>query len=97
MLAAQPAGPGFRLVDVTRPAGIDFIHNTGATGRKFLPETMGPGCAFLDYDRDGWLDILLVNGTDQWSGRGRKSTLKLYRNNGNGTFTDVTAKAGLDV
>jgi hypothetical protein len=93
--ASVPAG--FRLVDVTSPAGIQFRHNSGAFGGKFLPETMGSGCAFLDYDRDGWQDILLVNGMD-WPGHKQKrSTLRLYRNNGNGTFTDVTTRAGLDV
>lgn len=89
--------PGFRLRDVTRAAGIDFVHNSGAFGRKYLPETMGPGCAFLDFDNDGWQDILLVNSMD-WPGhKRRRSTLKLYRNNRNGTFTDVTRTAGLDV
>ncbi|WP_228486303.1 CRTAC1 family protein [Paludibaculum fermentans] len=89
--------PGFRLRDVTRAAGIDFVHNSGAFGKKYLPETMGPGCAFLDYDNDGWQDILLVNSMD-WPGhKRRRSTLKLYRNNRNGTFTDVTRAAGLDV
>jgi len=89
--------PGFRLVDVTRSAGIDFRHNSGAFGAKYLPETMGPGCAFLDYDGDGWLDILLANGCD-WPGHKRqRTTLGLYRNNRNGTFTDVTAAAGLAV
>ncbi len=89
--------PGFRLADVTGAAGINFKHNNGAFGGKLLPETLGPGCAFLDYDRDGWLDILLVNGMD-WSGhRKQRSTLQLYRNNRNGTFTDVTKRAGLDV
>ncbi|HLH08031.1 MAG TPA: CRTAC1 family protein [Terriglobales bacterium] len=88
---------GFRLVDVTSRAGIEFQHNTGAYGGKLLPETMGSGCAFLDYDGDGWQDILLVNGMD-WPGHKRqRSTLKLYRNNRNGTFTDVTGAAGLDV
>ena len=52
--------PGFRLVDVTAQAGIRFRHNSGAYGGKLLPETLGAGCAFLDYDRDGWQDILLV-------------------------------------
>jgi hypothetical protein len=86
---------GFRLADVTRAAGIDFIHNSGAFGAKYLPETLGPGCAFLDYDGNGWLDILLTNGCD-WPGHKRqRSTLRLYRNNRNGTFTDVTASAGL--
>jgi enediyne biosynthesis protein E4 len=89
--------PGFRLVDVTSPAGIHFHHNTGAYGGKLLPETLGSGCAFLDYDGDGWQDILLVNGMD-WPGHKRQtSTLQLYHNNRNGTFADVTQKAGLDV
>jgi hypothetical protein len=96
-LCAAPSGPGFRLTDVTASAGIDFRHNSGAFGAKYLPETMGPGCAFFDYDGDGWLDILLVNGMD-WPGHKRqRSTLSLYRNNRNGTFTDVTRAAGLDV
>jgi enediyne biosynthesis protein E4 len=86
-----------RLVDVTAAAGIQFQHNNGAYGGKLLPETLGAGCAFLDYDGDGWQDILLVNGTD-WPGHKRKtSTLKLFRNNRNGTFSDVTKSAGLDV
>src|SRR4029079_18174275 len=68
-----------RLVDVRAAAAIQFQHNNGAYGGKLLPETLGAGCAFLDYDGDGWQDILLVNGTD-WPGHKRKtSTLKLYR------------------
>jgi hypothetical protein len=95
--AAAAVSPGFRFTDVTGPAGIQFQHNSGAFGGKFLPETLGSGCAFLDYDRDGWQDILLINGTD-WPGhKRRRSTLRLYHNNGNGTFTDVTVHAGLDV
>ncbi len=91
------ASPGFRFTDVTGAAGIHFQHNSGAFGGKFLPETLGSGCAFLDYDRDGWQDILLVNGAD-WPGHKKnRSTLRLYHNNGNGTFTDVTARAGLDI
>ena len=74
-----------------------FTHRNGAYGGKFLPETMGAGCAFLDYDGDGWQDIILINGMD-WPGHKReRSTLRLYRNNRNGTFTDVTRAAGLDV
>jgi len=89
--------PDFRLIDVTSAAGIGFKHDSGAFGGKFLPETLGSGCAFLDYDADGWPDILLVNGMD-WPGhKQERSTLKLYRNNRNGTFTDVTRAAGLDV
>ena len=85
-----------RLVDVTNQAGIEAVHNNGAFGQKYLPETLGPGCAFLDYDSDGWQDILIMNGMD-WPGhRHRRSTLSLYRNNRNGTFTDVTRAAGLD-
>jgi hypothetical protein len=93
--AQQP--PGFHFTDVTRAAGIDFVHNSGAFGKKYLPETMGSGCAFFDYDGDGWQDILLINSMD-WPGHKRqRTTLKLYRNNRNGTFTDVTRAAGLDV
>lgn len=89
--------PGLRLVDVTAAAGISFRHNNGAYGGKLLPETMGAGCAFLDYDADGWQDILLINGTD-WPGHRRaRTTMRLYHNNRNGTFTDVTRRAGLDV
>jgi enediyne biosynthesis protein E4 len=95
---AGTASPlGFHFTDVTGPAGIHFQHNSGAFGGKFLPETLGSGCAFLDYDRDGWQDILLVNGCD-WPGHKKtRSTLRLYHNNRNGTFTDVTARSGLDV
>ena len=95
--AGTAVSPGFRFTDVTGPAGIQFQHNSGAFGGKFLPETLGSGCAFLDYDRDGWQDILLINGTD-WPGhKKRRTTLRLCHNNGNGTFTDVTTRAGLDV
>jgi hypothetical protein len=95
--APEVSSPGFKLVDVTNSAGIQFQHNSGAYGGKLLPETLGSGCAFLDYDRDGWQDILLINGMD-WPGHKRQtSTLRLYRNNHDGTFTDVTHKAGLDV
>src|SRR5215468_3924351 len=88
---------GFTLTDVTAAAGIDFRHNNGGYGGKLLPETLGSGCAFIDYDSDGWPDILLVNGMD-WPGHKRqRSTLRLYQNNRNGTFTDVTHTSGLDV
>lgn len=93
----REAAPGFRLTDVTSSAGIRFRHNSGAFGGKYLPETLGSGCAFIDYDADGWPDILLINGMD-WPGhRQQRSTLKLYRNNRNGTFSDVTAASGLDI
>src|SRR6202795_201014 len=94
--AAAPISPvTFR--DVTQQAGIRFVHNNGAFGKKFLPETIGSGVAFIDYDNDGWPDIFLVNGMD-WPGLVQKHTTpKLYHNNHDGTFTDVSHKAGLDV
>jgi hypothetical protein len=101
-LAAVRAGglqtdTGFRLVDVTAKAGISFTHNNGAFGGKYLPETLGSGTAFLDFDSDGWQDILLLNGSD-WPGhKVRRTTMALYRNNHDGTFTDITRRAGLDV
>ncbi len=83
--------------DITQQAGIRFVHNNAAFGKKYLPETMGPGVAFIDYDNDGWPDIFIVNGMD-WPGHAPKHTTpKLYHNNHNGTFADVTHKAGLDV
>ncbi|HEY6265355.1 MAG TPA: CRTAC1 family protein [Candidatus Acidoferrum sp.] len=94
---AAPDTPSIQFRDVTQLAGIHFTHNNGAFGKKFLPETMGPGVAFIDYDNDGWPDIFLVNGMD-WPGHAQKhSTPKLYHNNHDGTFTDVTHKAGLDI
>jgi hypothetical protein len=94
---SQTPNTGFKLVDVTTRAGLQFRHNSGAYGGKLLPETLGAGCAFLDYDRDGWQDILLLNGMD-WPGHKRqRSTLRLYHNNRNGTFSDVTRGAGLDI
>jgi hypothetical protein len=91
------AGSAIHFEDVTRAAGIHFTHNNGAFGKKWLPETMGPGVGFIDYDNDGWQDIVFVNGRD-WPGHARKrSTLALYHNNQDGTFTDVTEKAGLAV
>jgi enediyne biosynthesis protein E4 len=92
--ASQPA---ITFRDITAQAGIRFVHNNAAFGKKYLPETMGPGVAFIDYDNDGWPDIFLVNGTN-WPGQPSKhSTPKLYHNNHDGTFTDVTHKAGLDI
>jgi hypothetical protein len=84
--------------DITLQAGIRFTHNNGAFGKKWLPETMGPGCAFIDYDNDGYPDILLINGQD-WPGHPKSgaTTLKLYHNNHNDTFTDVTLKSGLGI
>jgi hypothetical protein len=86
-----------QFVNVADEAGIHFQHNSGAFGKKYLPETLGSGCAYLDYDNDGWQDILLINGMDWPDHYRQRTTMKLYRNNRNGTFTDVTREAGLDV
>jgi enediyne biosynthesis protein E4 len=94
---AQNTQAGVQFVDVTGKAGIRFVHNNGAFGKKFLPETIGPGVAFIDYDNDGWPDIFLVNGMDWPRHVAKHTTPKLYHNNHDGTFTDVTHKAGLDV
>jgi hypothetical protein len=84
--------------DITSEAGIHFTHNNGAFGKKWLPETMGPGCAFIDYDNDGYPDIILINGEDfPGHPHAGANTPKLYHNNHDGTFTDVTRKAGLAV
>lgn len=92
----RPSGT-IEFSDVTSQAGIRFRHNSGAFGKKYLPETIGAGCAFLDYDNDGWQDILLVNSMDWPENKKRKSFLALYRNNKDGTFTDVTHQSGLGV
>jgi hypothetical protein len=86
-----------QFADVTTAAGIRFRHTSGAFGKKYLPETMGSGCAFLDVDGDGWQDILFVQSM-QWPGRTNTKVFPaLYRNNRNGTFTDVTRASGLAV
>jgi len=95
-LAATLPTAEIKFSAVTAAAGIKFTHNSGRAGKKFLPETLGSGCAFLDADGDGWLDVLLVNSKD-WTPRGRKSRHALYRNNRNGTFTNITLGSGLDV
>ncbi len=94
--ASRPSGP-IRFTDATAAAGIHFRHNNGAFGLKYLPETMGSGVCVLDYDNDGWQDILLVNGMD-WPGhRTHSSYQALYHNERDGTFKDVTKEAGLAV
>jgi enediyne biosynthesis protein E4 len=93
---AESRAPSVSFTDVTAAAGIHFTHNAGRTGKKWLPETMGSGVAFIDADNDGRLDILLINGTD-WIPKGRHTTAALYRNNGNGTFTDITRGSGLEI
>lgn len=85
-----------QFTDITQAAGITFTHNSGRAGKRWLPETMGSGCAFIDADGDGWPDIVLVNSKN-WVSRGRRTLQAIYRNNRNGTFTNVTAGSGLDV
>jgi hypothetical protein len=94
--AAKAPDEGIRFIDSTNKAGIHFVHHTGATGKKYLPETLGAGCAFVDLDGDGWPDIFLINGKDFTPHR-QKSLAALYRNNRNGTFTDITRGSGLDI
>lgn len=95
-ISTRPSGP-VRFTDVTAQAGIHFRHNSGAFGKKYLPETMGSGVCAIDYDNDGWQDILFINSMD-WPGHGSsKSFPALYHNNKDGTFTDVTRQAGLAV
>lgn len=95
--ATAPVVP---FTDITAAAGIDFVHENGARGAKLLPETMGAGCAFLDYDGDGDPDILLANARP-WPGEEAPGiplpTPALYRNEGGGRFRDVTQEAGLAV
>jgi enediyne biosynthesis protein E4 len=92
----RPSGP-IEFTDITTQAGIRFKHNSGAFGKKYLPETIGAGGAFLDYDNDGWQDILLVNSMDWPERKKGKSLMALYHNNRDGTFADVTGQAGLAV
>ncbi|HUP22470.1 MAG TPA: CRTAC1 family protein [Thermoanaerobaculia bacterium] len=93
--------PVVRFTDVTRAAGIDWTHVSGATGERFLPETMGGGAAFFDYDGDGDPDLLLVN-SDTWehfyggAGTGGPRSA-LYENDGRGSFRDVSRETGLDL
>ena len=94
--AADPArAPLFEEIDPAR-SGITFVHENAMSPSRYLPETMGPGVAFLDYDNDGWMDVYIVNSgpSDFFT---PKAPLRnaLYRNNRDGTFTDVTEKAGV--
>lgn len=91
---SRPSG-SIRFTDVTAQAGIHFRHNSGAFGKKYLPETMGSGVCVIDYNNDGWQDIFFVNSKN-WPGHGdTKFYPALYHNNQDGTFTDVTKEAGL--
>ncbi|WP_422930924.1 CRTAC1 family protein [Singulisphaera sp. PoT] len=88
--------PTVKFVEITKDAGLTFKHSNGATGDKLLPETMGSGVAFLDYDGDGDQDLYFVNSSS-WPGSksDSKPTQALYRNDGKGNFDDVTKEAGL--
>jgi enediyne biosynthesis protein E4 len=99
-LTATAQSPAPTFSDVSAAAGIHFTHQSGATGKKYLPETMGSGGAFLDVDNDGWQDILLVNGMSLGAAsnvKTKRAVMALYRNNQNGAFTDITERAGLAV
>ena len=93
IVTASGAGPAVSFSDVTTAAGIRFVHNSGAFGKKYLPETIGSGGLFLDIDDDGWQDVLLVNSKN-WHCRlavsATRTTAALYCNARNGTFVDVT-------
>src|SRR4030095_9313211 len=97
---ARASAPSVRFVDITREGGLRFDRFNGATGEKLLPETMGGGVAFFDFDADGDPDLLLVNGAPwPWATNAppTRPTHALYRNEGAGKFTDVTAGSGLDI
>jgi hypothetical protein len=97
---AEAAIPSAKFTDITAQAGIQFVHNPGAYGAKLLPETMGAGVAFFDYDNDGNQDLLFINGTywpDHLPDGKQPTTMALYHNAGQGQFTDVVAGSGLDV
>ena len=96
LCAALAFGAAPKFTDVTSASGIRFVHNSGRAGKKWLPETMGSGVAFFDADGDGWPDVLLLNCKD-WAAKGRKNLSALYKNNHDGTFTDITRGSGLDV
>src|ERR1041385_8363067 len=97
-IAALQSNPSaVTFVDVTAKAGINFRHENSPTPQKYLIETMGSGGAFIDYDGDGFLDVLLINGG--WvpgTSRNRNLNHALYRNRHDGTFEDVTAKSGIE-
>ncbi|MGH9491500.1 MAG: FG-GAP repeat domain-containing protein, partial [Terriglobales bacterium] len=91
-----PAGPGIFAAVPAAESGIHWVHVNAMSPMRYLPETVGSGCAFVDYDNDGWMDIFLVNtGRCDFYQPAAPPHNGLYKNNRDGTFTDVTAKAGL--
>ena len=93
-MAGLEPDTGVRFVDISRPAGIRFSHYNGAAGKKWLPETIGAGCAFTDLGGDGWADIVLLNGKD-WTPSGKHHFPAFYRNDGSGLFSDVAPSTAL--
>lgn len=95
LAAALPAFPSFE--NIAKQAGLDFKLTSGSATKAYILESMGGGLAFTDYDRDGWLDVFLVNGSTLEAERqqNNQATSRLFRNNRDGTFTEVTAKAGV--
>ena len=94
-----PAGPVAGkpwFVDVTNQAGIDFVHFDSATSMHYIPEVMGSGVGWIDFDGDGWIDLFCIQDGPLQPTDKPAPTHKLYRNNGNATFTDVTRQVGLD-
>ncbi|MBV9034366.1 MAG: VCBS repeat-containing protein, partial [Acidobacteriaceae bacterium] len=96
LCAAEESKSNVQFVDAAQKAGISFVHHSGASGKKYLPESLGAGCAFIDLDGDGWADVFLINDRD-WTPSGKTYLPALYHNNHNGTFTDITKGSGLDL
>ena len=97
MSAFQQDAP-VQFSNIAEKAGINFRHENGATPEKYLPETMGAGGLFFDYNNDGWLDIFLVNGGSfKDTGKAARARHGLYRNIGEGVFKDEAASSGIEV
>src|SRR4051794_11306075 len=96
LIVSRAADPPFRLVDVAKESGVVLLNIAGTTSKNYLIDSTGNGAAFFDYDRDGDMDVLIVNGSSLSRFRsGGDQMVALYRNDGGGHFTDVTAKSGL--
>src|SRR5258706_13438786 len=97
IIVAQSLKPNVTFDEVAaKKSGITWVHNNAHSSDRYLPETVGAGCAFLDYDNDGWMDIYLVNsGPSDFYTPTTPLKNALYHNNHDGTFTDVTDKAGV--